>query len=210
MASSFADQIPVIIYLIQQLRPVTLLDVGKGLGKYGFLAHEYAGISLQDRPDPTKTVAQQSRLTLDAVEVEESFLWPHLSQFYRQVFVGKIEDLLPTIPTYDVVLLADVIEHMSKRAGMDVVDHFVRAGSKVVVSTPKDLFSQHLCGSEYEEHVSHWTPVDFAFVPAMTFQNVGAGRVFLLSNTPIKIRGFGSDPVTRLRRIARLLRGEFS
>ena len=82
MASSFVEQVPVIVFLLQKLNPQTVLDVGKGFGKYGFLLHEYVGIDQTKRPDPSKTLAEQSCVAVDAVEVNRSYLWPHISQFY--------------------------------------------------------------------------------------------------------------------------------
>lgn len=209
MASSFADQIPVVIHLLQKLGPSTLLDIGKGFGKYGFLAHEYAGIAPSHKADPTKTLAQQSRLQIDAVEVERDFLWPHLSHLYRNVIVGKIEDIYVSLPHYDVVLMADVIEHIEKPAAKAIVKHLVDNGSIVIVATPKLFFQQHLYESGYEEHVSHWLPHDFSMVPFVDFQNTGAGRIYVLSRNPIEIRGFGNRLRTRLRRLARIIRDEF-
>lgn len=209
MATSFVDQIPSVVFLIQQLKPKTLLDIGKGLGKYGFLAHEYSGLSYAHAPDPTRTVAEQSALAIDAVEVEETFLWPHLYQFYRKVYVGKAEEIYPTLPMYDVVLMADVIEHIEKECANALVQHFIERGSSVIVSTPKKFFAQHLFESKYEEHVSHWEPRDFSFAPFMDYQNVGPGRVYLLAQAPRWIRGFGNRPTARVRRLARFFRDEF-
>jgi hypothetical protein len=75
MASSFPEQIPAIVYLLQQLqlndgRRSRMLDVGKGMGKYGFLAHEYVGMDRREAPEPLKTLAEQSRWTIDAVEIQ--------------------------------------------------------------------------------------------------------------------------------------------
>ena len=52
MASSFVSQIPVVVYLLQRLAPTSMLDIGKGFGKYGFLAHEYDS---ESRPRPRRT-----------------------------------------------------------------------------------------------------------------------------------------------------------
>jgi hypothetical protein len=209
MASSFADQIPVVLHLLASLRPASLLDVGKGFGKYGFLAHEYAGVDLRERPDPARTLAGQSRLRVDAVEVEAALMLPHMKHIYGEVFIGAIEQLYTSLPRYDVVLMADVIEHIEKEAGGRVLRHFIGKGSSVIVATPRTFFEQHLCGSEFEEHVSHWGPKDFAGVaPFVDYQNCGAGRVFFLSPGKTWIRGFGNRPIARARRIARLLLSE--
>jgi len=209
MASSFVDQVPVIVYLLQQLHPRTVLDVGKGFGKYGFLLHEYVGVSASKAPDPARTLIQQSDVAVDAVEVQESYLWPHIAQLYRQTFIGRIEDLYTKLAAYDVVLMSDVIEHIEKGVGLEVMQHFVEKGSAVIVSTPKDYFHQELYGSTHEQHVSHWAPRDFRFAPYLDYQNCGAGRVFLLSKEPRIVRGFGNRPLSRLRRVGRTLLSEF-
>src|SRR5437762_2258848 len=131
MASSFLAQIPVIVGVLNQLRPKTILDVGKGFGKYGCLAHEYVGIDHQRRPDPARTLAQQSCVHIDAVEWNRDYLWPHIEQLYRRVFVGRVEDMLSQLPNYDVVLMCDVIEHIEKQGGANVVRHFVKSGAAV-------------------------------------------------------------------------------
>lgn len=110
MATSFASQIPVVLHILQKLRPKTVLDVGKGFGKYGFLIHEYVGIDYQVRPNPELSLLQQSTVTVDGAEVNRDYAFPHLPQFYRQIHWGRIEDLCAELPRYDVVLMIDVIE----------------------------------------------------------------------------------------------------
>jgi len=209
MASSYADQIPVVVHLLQKLRPRTLLDVGKGFGKYGFLAHEYVGVPMDIAPDPRRTLAEQSALVIDAVEVQATYLWPHLAHFYRHVQVGRIEELYLGLPDYDLVLMADVIEHLEKPAALEILRHLLARGSTIIVTTPRKFYRQDLFQSVHERHVSHWEPSDFAFAPFVDYQNAGDGRVFLLAKSRSPIRGFGRSLVTRARRVARLLLAEF-
>lgn len=208
MASSFADQIPTIVHLLQALQPRTMLDVGKGFGKYGFLTHEYVGIPTDRRPTPGVVFRAQSSVSIDAVEVQADYDWPHLSQLYRNIKVGDITELYPSLRGYDVVLMADVIEHIPKSDGTGVLRHFVDDGSAVIVSTPKTFFAQDLYDSPHEAHVSHWRPRDFRFAAHLAWQTVGAGRIYLLSGAPRRVRGFGNDPLTRARRIARAFASE--
>jgi len=208
MASSFADQIPTIVYLLQALVPRTMLDIGKGFGKYAFLTHEYAGISMHRRPDPSRTLRAQSSVLIDAVEVQPDYMWPHLAQLYRDIRVGDIVDLYAELSGYDVVLMADVIEHIPKPDGAAIVDHFIRDGSAVIISTPKIFFAQTFYDSPTEAHVSHWRPRDFRFAPYLAWQTVGSGRIYLVSKTPKPVRDFGNRPLTRVRRIARAVKAE--
>ena len=205
MASSFASQIPAIVHLIAQLRPATMLDVGKGFGKYGFLAHEYSGISPTRRTDSSRTLAEQSNLIIDAVECNRDYLWPHLGHIYRTVYEGRIEDLVASLPNYDLVIMCDVIEHLPKETGKEVVKTILAKSSKMIVSTPRKFFAQgELYKSPDERHISEWGPRDFrSFGVWVDWQNIDAGSVYLLSHKPHKIRGFGHDPLTRFRRVAR-------
>jgi hypothetical protein len=209
MASSFASQIPVIVHLMSSLAPASVLDIGKGFGKYGFLLHEYCGIDTSVRPNPAMTLGQQSRVTIDAVESNPDYMWPHLADLYRKIFTGRIERLYTELPQYDLVLMADVIEHLNKEDGFKVVSHFVRCGAAVIVSTPRNFFHQELFESSDEHHLSHWTPADFRSFENWDYQNAGAGRVYLISPRPFNITAFGNAPVTRLRRLARTIRYNF-
>ena len=41
MPTSFMQNIPDVVELMQKLKPKRILDIGIGNGKYGLLAHEY-------------------------------------------------------------------------------------------------------------------------------------------------------------------------
>jgi hypothetical protein len=105
--------------------------------------------------------------------------------------------------------MADVIEHIAKEPALAILRHFLSQSSAIIVTTPKEFFEQHLYESDFEEHISHWKPSDFAFSPFIDYQNCGAGRVFFLSPAKRWIRGFGNRPIARARRLARLLLAEF-
>ncbi len=117
MATSFSNQIDVIVSLMTKLAPRRILDIGKGFGKYGFLLHEYYEIQNNARSDATKTLAQRSRVIIDAVECNQDYLWPHIPQYYNEIFVGRIEDIYINLTGYDAVLMADVIEHLEPPTG---------------------------------------------------------------------------------------------
>lgn len=209
MASSFAEQIPCILHLVKQLRPRTILDIGKGFGKYGFLLHEYVGIDNTKKIDPSKTMVEQSVIRIDAIEADKDLLLPHLPQFYNRVFVGDVFDVFFAGGSYNVVLMIDVIEHLDKEKAVTLLQHFVRDGAKVIVATPLQFFKQELYESEYEHHISHWTKKDFDKIGYVDCQYFDAGAVYLLSADKLNVRGFGNTLIKKLRRIARLLKNEF-
>lgn len=204
MASSFVEQIPVVIPALKRLAPKTVLDIGKGFGKYAFLIHEYLGVRENTLPDPTLPLKDQSGVAVDAVEIQPAYMWPHIDQFYRDVHLGDITRIYDTLHGYDVVLMLDVIEHLEREPALAVVKHFIDDGSVLMISSPRVFFHQDIYGSEWESHRSHWKPGDFAFAPHLDWQASSEGRIYVLANRPCRIKGFGHRPAQRLRRFARL------
>jgi 2-polyprenyl-3-methyl-5-hydroxy-6-metoxy-1,4-benzoquinol methylase len=208
MASSFSSQIPTIIYLIQQIKPKSILDIGKGFGKYGFLIHEYIGIDNKKQLNANLTMAQQSRISIDAIEVDTDLLLPHLSHLYNNVLVGDVFDIYPKLDSYDLVLMIDVIEHLDKMKALEMLKYFISTGTDVIVATPIHFFHQNLYESEYENHISHWVIKDFQQIAYVDCQYFDAGAVYFLSPEKKKINGFGNYFFKKLKRIFRSIRNE--
>ncbi len=207
MASSFPEQIPVVIWVLSNLKPRRVLDIGKGFGKYGMLIHEYIGVDSESPPVPGRSLREQSGVLVDAVDINADYALPHLEQFYNRLTLADIRLAYSQFSGYDLILMIDVIEHLEKDDGLRIVDWFCRQGSHMLISTPKKFFNQHLYGSVAEHHVSHWTPEDFAG-RNLIWQNCGPSRLYLLSPKPLRIRGFGNSILYRLRRLGRAMRNE--
>jgi SAM-dependent methyltransferase len=208
MGTSYAEQIPQIIHVVQQLRPRRVLDVGKGFGKYGLLLHEFAGLDTSKRVEPSLPLKMQSSLTIDAVEIDSDLILPHLDQLYSEVFFGDVTEIQNRLPRYDLILMVDVIEHIAKPKGEKLLREWIRRGEAVLISTPISFFRQHLFQSPHEEHVSYWCTRDFRQIGHTIVQYVGPSALFLISPQPINIRGFGNGLMHRLRRCARFIRNE--
>ncbi len=209
MASSFAFQIPQVIHVVRQLAPRSILDIGKGFGKYGLLLHEYLGIDNSKRIDPSLSMVEQSRLKMDAAEADPELMLPHLPHFYNKIYEGDVLVNYESFEKYDLVLMVDVIEHLDKDSSLEMLQHFIKNGSTVLVATPVDFFQQHLYESEFEHHVSHWSANDFKSIAHLQVQYIENSAIYLLSPGPVNIRGFGNSFIKKLRRIARAVRSEF-
>lgn len=209
MASSFINQIPVIIHLVQKLNPLTLLDIGKGFGKYGFLVHEYVGINNTKKIDPAKMLKEQSKLLIDAVEVDPDLMMPHLQQLYNKVYFGDILEMYKELPAYDTVLMIDIIEHIDKKGALLLLKQLLQQGTDIIIATPIKYFEQELYESKYEHHISHWSEKDFKQLGFLDVQYFDAGAVYLLSNKQHNIRGFGNSFIKKIRRIARAVKNEW-
>ena len=143
MPTSEHWQIPHVLDVLAAERPATLLDVGAGFGKYGCLAREYA---------ETRRV--------DALDVQA----PRLP-CYDHVYLGDIRSLdrvLPKdAPTYDLALLVDVIEHLEKPEGFELLDRLLGHARRVLLTTPLGFRRQEIPGQPFETHRSGWYPWDF-------------------------------------------------
>jgi hypothetical protein len=209
MATSPWAHIHTVIELVAHLRPTTLLDIGKGFGKYGLLLHEYVGMDRLKRPNPNMTIADQSSIVIDAVECNTDYLWPHISQFYRKVFQGRIEHIYASLSGYDLVLLIDVIEHLSPEFGKELLLHFSGTGASVIVTTPRVFFQQDLFDSTAEQHVSLWAPREIGSLQLpFDYMAVEGSWVYLISEKHVTLKSFGHSWHRRLRRTAKVMRDE--
>lgn len=152
---------PSVIHLVHLAQPHrTVLDVGPGRGKYGLLLREY----LSEPPE-----------VIDAVEVEPSYVSDRLKAVYDRLFVFDVRRFgLNDFALYDVVLMVDVIEHLTKDDGLDLL---ARIPNRVVICTPAEFFSNGPGLPESEEHRSVWSLEDFGAVRTIEHDMSAMGGV---------------------------------
>lgn len=184
MPSSDWRQIGTIVELMILADPHSILDVGCGAGKYGVLAREYLEV-WNGRVSPDQWTRR-----IDAVECFRPYLTPLHAVVYNQVFVGDVVSLLPTLPSgYDLVLLVDVLEHLTEEEGVWVLGCLAREHHNLLIATPKVVQPQGAsCGNPREEHRSSWVGYDFSVLSTpvvvphphslIVFAGRDAGRVW--------------------------------
>lgn len=63
---------------------------------------------------------------------------------------------------FDAVIALDLIEHLPKKAGLDLLRGMEKvAKKKVIVLTPNGYIDQHDDENKYQAHLSGWRPTDF-------------------------------------------------
>lgn len=128
----------------------TVLDVGAGAGKYGRMWN---------------AISPEAEIT--GVEVYEPYFIQFKNEyrdFYKTVHLGDIIQALdePEIK-FDLVIFGDVLEHLPKSSGLDVL-HFFTYRSKYIWSQFPRHYLQNpsdVQGNFYEAHISVWRPQDF-------------------------------------------------
>jgi 2-polyprenyl-3-methyl-5-hydroxy-6-metoxy-1,4-benzoquinol methylase len=122
---------------IAELNPKTVLDVGAGQGVYLNLIRE----SLGDGPE------------VSAVEVWQ----PYIDQFnlkarYDHLYAVDVRDLSSF--EYDLVILGDVLEHMTEHDAIDLWDRISKEAKYAIISIPIIHYHQDaINGNPYEVHV---------------------------------------------------------
>ncbi len=163
MPSSRVSAVPVIISIIKQLRPASILDVGIGFGKWGHLFREYTDIIASEN-DPKRYFRDSWQVRIDGIEGYPEYVTDMHRYLYNHIFIGDVRKLASTIDSYDVIFLGDIIEHVPKHEGIELLNTLISKTKKaIIVSTPKFETGQGaMCANELERHQSLWSEQDFA------------------------------------------------
>ncbi len=166
MPSSRPHAIPLVLGLVRQLQPASILDVGVGFGKWGHLFREYTDIAASER-DPARYPKSGWKVRIEGIEAFPAYITPAHQYFYDQLHVGPAEQLVPLLGRFELIFLGDVIEHLSKECGEQLLRTVVdRADKAVIVTTPWHWCEQGAaCGNEFERHRSAWSAGDFSRYP---------------------------------------------
>lgn len=216
MPSSRPNAIPIIVSLIKQLAPQSILDVGIGFGKWGHLFREYTDI-LESQDDPPRYRRENWQVRIDGIEGYPDYVTEMHRYIYNNIMIGDLRTLADKIGDYDVIFLGDIIEHVTKQEGIDVLNRLRRKARKaIIISTPKyETGQQALCDNDLETHRSVWSEMDFLAFPNSQVTTVTKTlliAVLLVNDTPVprlsaEIAGlpnsFSRRVVRRIRKIVR-------
>jgi hypothetical protein len=185
MPSSRPNTIPIIIHLLRQLKPQSILDVGVGFGKWGHLFREYTDI-LEAEREPPRYRRENWRVRIDGIEGHAAYLTDMHRFLYNEIHLGDAGALLKALPNYDLIFLGDILEHFEKAAGKELLqDAFAHAGKAVIVSTPKfETEQEELCGNELERHRSLWSARELTAFPGTQVITVDEATLLAVATKP--------------------------
>ena len=185
MPSSRPNTIPIVVHLVRQLRPRSILDVGVGFGKWGHLFREYTDIVQAER-DPARYRRENWQVLLEGIEGHAAYLTPMHEYLYNKIHLGDASALIRQLPDYDLIFLGDVLEHLEKDSGLRLLqDAWARANKAVILTTPKfETEQQDLCGNELERHRSLWREEDFQGFPGAVVNTVDGATLLAVLPKP--------------------------
>jgi 2-polyprenyl-3-methyl-5-hydroxy-6-metoxy-1,4-benzoquinol methylase len=155
--------IPPICNMMMNLLPSSVLDVGMGLGKYGVLAREYVDLW-------GKAAGKAGKCQVEGIEIVDEYITDWARNAYDEIHIGDAMSIVPNMNRrFDLVLCVEVIEHLEKAQGIDLVKAMVKRCSdrgNLVITTPADFRKQGaVLGNESEIHKCLWTHTDFDVSP---------------------------------------------
>ena len=156
MPTSHSFQLNEIVMLIKESQPKSVLDVGVGFGKYGFLAREF--LDLWDGREKYS----DWRVRVDGIEVFEEYLTPVHKFVYNKIHIGNALETLPKLKErYDLILLIDVVEHVERDEAIKLLKQCAKIGRDMIISTPKDIGIQtDSFDNHFETHKFQWQAKD--------------------------------------------------
>ncbi len=140
-------------YLLET-RPKSLLDVGLGNGKLGFVARDLLDVMLGER---YRRDAWQTRI--DGVEVFPDYIQGHQRLIYDHIYIGDAWRVLPGLEPYDMIVLGDVLEHFTKERAWEFLETCMALTQHhLILNLPLgDVWEQpEIYKNPYEKHRSVW------------------------------------------------------
>jgi hypothetical protein len=137
-----------------------VLDVGVGGGRWGFHFRD----CMEWRADRYKF--EDWQYVIHGIEAWPGYRNPVWDYAYNRVDIGPIQDLIGEVEKrepYDFIFFMDIIEHLPKEMGQEMLDRLLKRARKILLvsfpdgNNPHALDQGAVHGNEYERHVSRWT-----------------------------------------------------
>ncbi|HJN46530.1 MAG: hypothetical protein CL477_03535 [Acidobacteria bacterium] len=182
MPTSTYSQIPTLVGFLERLMPTSILDIGLGNGKLGYVARDLLDVMHGERYR-----MEDWQLKLDGIEAFPDYIQDHQRAIYDDILIGDAFDVIDRVGQYDVILVGDVLEHLEKtraEAFLDkCCDHCTQA---VILSIPlsEKWTQEDIYDNPYERHRSFWKSEDFESraqeFKLLDFAGVGQYGTFLM------------------------------
>ena len=136
----------------------SVLDLGCGFGKYGYLSREYFDAwhgRYEEKSWTTRIVG---------VEIFEKYITDTQRRVYSDIIIDDaLTYLKRSSEKFDVILCMDMIEHLTKERGVELLNEMIGHCNKITfVSAPDGFVAQgSLYGNIHENHLCGWSRGEF-------------------------------------------------
>ncbi len=154
MPTSPYDHISFYVRFLMEIKPDSILDIGLGNGKLGFIARD-----LLDVMQGQRYRRSEWQIRLDGIEAFGDYIQEHQKAVYDEIHIGDAFDVIDRLGAYDLIVLGDVLEHFPKEKGWLFLDKcFAHTSRAVALFLPlgKGWVQESIYGNPYETHRSCW------------------------------------------------------
>ncbi len=133
-------------------QPKSILDVGVGFGKWGFLAREYTDVWYGRVWKP------QWRVAIHGIEIFPKYVSLAAEHIYTKIFIGDATKLIKDLGQYNLLICSDMLEHLQKPVGLEFLQDCRKHADTSFFTTPIEpgrRGGKH--GNKHQAHVSTWT-----------------------------------------------------
>lgn len=167
MPMSSFEHLPVVMHYLSAIKPTKVLDIGIGMGTYGFMARQHFDIGSE------RLLKSEWKIQIDGVEIFENYRNPIWDYVYNRVLICDIRDIIDSLDRYDVVMCNDVLEHFTKVEAKTLCGKLLEICDVLIVTTPTENFPQGAWGGNTaEEHHCLLKAEDFPNLIAKTCAGV--------------------------------------
>jgi hypothetical protein len=163
MPTSDPMHISLICGKLIELKPTSVLDIGIGYGKWGLLVREYVDCWSAKRLLPSQWATK-----LIGIEVFRGYDNPVWS-VYSGLIIADVREAIKSIilsgEKYELVLMIDVLEHLTREDGLKLLSQLKQIGRDVIF-TYSNCHQEGVCSNQYENHISKWELQDFDYLDA--------------------------------------------
>jgi len=180
MPTSPYSQIDTVVYLLTKLTPSSILDIGVGNGKMGFIARDLLDVMLGKRYRK-----EEWKIRIDGIEIFAPYIQDHQKAIYDTIHIGDALEIVGSLPAYDLIVISDVLEHFDKENARLLLDRCAVRAKHIMINIPlsEKWTQEDIYGNPHERHLSFWSREEFLpFVCAKAFFlfDIGEYGTFLI------------------------------
>jgi len=181
MPTSTYVHIPTLVKFIQAILPDSVLDIGLGNGKIGFIVRDLLDVMIGERYR-----REEWKIRLDGIEIFEDYIQEHQRIIYNNIYIGDAFYVIDRLGKYDLIIIGDVLEHFEKERAWLFLDKCADHSNYLIINIPlgKGWTQPPIYGNPHEAHSSFWTYEEFEdfvdYKEFFTFPGIGDYGCFLI------------------------------
>ena len=159
MPTSTTSHITDSLRLIIPQNPSSILDIGVGYGRWGYLCRETLDAAFE-RYKP-----EEWSVRIEGIEIFEPYILPHQRFLYDTIHIGNAAHIIKTLGHFDIIIAGDVVEHLPKDEAWGLLKNIMQRAQKgFVLNLPLGKEWLRECPNhenKHEAHLSWWRKDDF-------------------------------------------------